>query len=153
MNKVVALAVCCMFLCGCTPVMLGVSCASLAYNSYRSVQMIKDVRQAKNEQEKSRQIKRAANLTLMGTSNVALTMDWLQTRTIALNPTKFSESNFILGKHPSLMAVDFYFAGIIAANVGMHYVLPEEWQPYWYAGMTGFELFWVISNFGFGIGF
>lgn len=39
----------------------------------------------------------------------ALSLDWLQTLTIARNPAQWSEINVILGKHPSVSRVCWYF--------------------------------------------
>ena len=62
-------------------------------------------------------------LLLIGSVGLALavlflSLDWLQTLSIARNPMLFSELNIILGKHPSVTRVCVYFAlciGILIA--------------------------------------
>jgi hypothetical protein len=52
-------------------------------------------------------------IALMLTSLFAassLVVDWLQTLFIARNPDRFSETNVILGRHPSAAHVSWYFA-------------------------------------------
>lgn len=41
---------------------------------------------------------------------VLQTADWLQTRQIAHNPDRWSETNTMLGRHPSIGRVNNYFA-------------------------------------------
>lgn len=49
----------------------------------------------------------------------ALSLDWLQTLWIARNPVKASEINVILGKHPSVARVCWYFAAWIVVLAGI----------------------------------
>lgn len=93
------------------------------------------------------------NLVLMGASTASLAIDWMQTRTIAKNPDRWYETNVVLGKHPSVDKVDIYFASVIAANIGLHWILPRDWQPYWYGAITSIELGYAAHNFTLGVGF
>lgn len=43
-----------------------------------------------------------------------LIVDWLQTLSIAREPDRFYEVNIVLGKHPSVARVSWYFAICIA---------------------------------------
>ena len=52
-------------------------------------------------------------------------IDWGQTRYIAEHPDKFSERNFILGKHPSVGRVNTYFV----LTSALHYWLMRRVEP------------------------
>jgi len=80
-----------------------------------------------------------------------LTMDWLQTRVISKNPERFTEANPILGKHPSLRAVNIYFACCVVATVALAWLL-----PYWLAigagvALAALEAFVTLRNHRLGI--
>lgn len=63
--------------------------------------------------------------TLLVASTAANVVDWGQTRTIAMNPDRWSETNPFLGKHPSVGEVNTYFISrLILVPVLAHY-LPE----------------------------
>lgn len=70
------------------------------------------------------------------------TADWAQTRTIARDPMHWSEMNPVLGRHPSIGRVNTYFLAATAAQVGLHYALPQPWRQYhayaWIAVEGGF---------------
>ena len=51
--------------------------------------------------------------------------DWLQTRYIATHPERFSETNPILGEHPSVGTVNLFFA----ATTGLHYLISRKLHP------------------------
>ena len=72
-------------------------------------------------------------------------VDWGQTKTIARNPNKWSETNPILGKHPSAGDVDKYFALTGLGHVGLSLLLSDpKWRKLFQnltigleAGVTG----------------
>jgi hypothetical protein len=47
----------------------------------------------------------------------ALSLDWLQTLTIAGHPQTFSEVNPILGRHPAKWQVTLYFIGCMLLTI------------------------------------
>lgn len=49
-------------------------------------------------------------------AETTLAVDWLQTRQIALQPAKYSETNILLGAHPGVTAVNVYFGAVILAD-------------------------------------
>ena len=53
------------------------------------------------------------DLALASASSLLLGVDWAQTRYTAAHPQSFSETNAILGVHPSLGAVNTYFGAVI----------------------------------------
>ena len=82
---------------------------------------------------------------------VLLLVDW-QTRFIAKHPEQFFEINIILGKHPSLGAVNLYFALCIAAVVILGQVLPEIVAMVGGGFLIALEVFITIRNHKRGIG-
>jgi hypothetical protein len=54
------------------------------------------------------------------------TIDWLQTREVAVNP-RWSEMNPILGPHPTIDEVNAYFAVTMAG----HYLISRSLNPKW----------------------
>jgi len=84
---------------------------------------------------------------------VALTMvDYGQTRTIAEKPAYYHELNPLLGKHPSVGAVNKHFLIATAANVGLHYSLPEQYRGIHSWVWAGLEGACVVQNLRVGIG-
>ena len=88
-------------------------------------------------------------------------MDWAQTRYIANHPYERSESNRVLGEHPSLNDVDTYFSACIIGHTIVSYLLPSEveimnhkfnlrriWQSCWIVIETGC----VGHNMSVGVG-
>ena len=55
-------------------------------------------------------------LALLALSILLLCLDWSQTRYIAKHLDRFHETNVILGRAPTLSAVNAYFAACIAAT-------------------------------------
>jgi hypothetical protein len=91
-------------------------------------------------------IREGAWMTLHG-------VDWAQTRQIAQHPEKYSESNPILGKHPSTQDVDLYMGIWMAAHPLITHLLPEDLRPYWQYISIGISGYAVISNIQAGIQF
>ena len=79
-------------------------------------------------------------------------MDWAQTRYIARNPNQRTESNVILGKHPSVLQVDRYFIATGALQFAVAYCLPAEYRKAFQYILIGVEGGAVIHNFSIGIG-
>lgn len=79
--------------------------------------------------------------------------DWAQTRTIAKNPGLFSETNKILGEHPSVGRVNNYFATSIIAHQLLANQLPPELRKILQYGTIGLESGVTGRNkFKFGVG-
>lgn len=53
-----------------------------------------------------------------------LAADWLQTRTIARNPDRWTETNPILGPHPSVGRVNVYFGVVALLSIAAAFALP-----------------------------
>jgi hypothetical protein len=77
--------------------------------------------------------------------------DWLQTRKIARNPTKWYEKNNILGDHPTVDEVGAYFIGAAALQLTITYLLPSESRKYFQYLSIGEKAFWVGYNYSHGI--
>ena len=88
---------------------------------------------------------------LLGSALTLTAIDWGQTRDIAQHPERFSESNPILGAHPSVGRVDNYFLISMAGIVGLSAVLPSRTRKYVLGGVTFVEAVVVINNHGAGI--
>jgi len=80
-----------------------------------------------------------------------LVVDWLQTRFIADHPERFTESNLILGEHPSLRAVDIYFACCVAATMVLAWLLPYWWAIGAGVALAALEAFVTVRNYRHGI--
>lgn len=63
--------------------------------------------------------------SLLATAVTLHTLDWGQTKTIALNPDKYYETNPILGRHPSIGKVNTYFAVTALIVPTLAHFLPE----------------------------
>jgi hypothetical protein len=78
-------------------------------------------------------------------------VDWLQTRQIAKTPTKWQEQNNLLGRHPSVSAVNHYFlvTGIGHALLSNH--LDTPYRAVFQDVTIGLEILVVNRNIGLGI--
>src|SRR5260370_29413479 len=65
-------------------------------------------------------------------------IDWSQTLWIAHHPV-LSESNPVLGQHPSSKALHLYFGGTLLAHVLVAALLPRPWREPWQGVWTGVE--------------
>ncbi|MFP3564672.1 hypothetical protein [Paraburkholderia sp. SIMBA_030] len=86
---------------------------------------------------------------------VALSLDWLQTLRIARNPAQWSEVNVILGPHPGVARVCWYFGAweVVVALL--------TWLLWWYAlpwlalgvcaAIAAFEAVVVARNYRLGL--
>jgi hypothetical protein len=70
---------------------------------------------------------------------VLQTADWAQTRTIADNPQSFHEYNQVLGRHPSIGAVNTYFLASTAVHLALDQALVGRWRK-------GHAYFWVATG-------
>jgi hypothetical protein len=83
---------------------------------------------------------------------VAVTaLDWAQSRSVAKHPTRFDEKNPILGTHPSVPAVDAYFAGCVLGHIVVSRLLPTQARPYWQIIWIGVEAGVVQQNYNIGV--
>ena len=88
---------------------------------------------------------------LAGASLAALAVDWGQTRHIAKNPSRFIETNPVLGPSPSVGKVDAYFIGAMVGTVALAHVLPSDWRQLFLAGVLTVELGVAQQNRALGI--
>lgn len=79
------------------------------------------------------------------------TLDWMQSRYIAKNPTLYQENNTLLGEHPSVGRVNTYFMGSILAGTAAAYVVPSEYRKYLLGGIMLMEVDAVTRNKRIGI--
>lgn len=78
-------------------------------------------------------------LSLEGAYELVAAMDWAQTRTVAENPQSWHEYNSILGRHPSVAAVDnFFLAGAVLHPV-VTAALPDAYRRWWQIGTLSIE--------------
>jgi hypothetical protein len=75
----------------------------------------------------------------------------MQTRDIARNPDRFYESNPVLGRHPSLSAVNAYFAAGILAHTAVAMALPPGWREPWQYMTIVFQAGVVAHNASIGV--
>lgn len=79
-----------------------------------------------------------------------LVIDWSQTRFIAKHPELFSELNIVLGKHPSLDAVNAWFAlWVFATIVSAWYA--EPWFTWAAGGLCALEMAVTVRNYRAGV--
>jgi hypothetical protein len=79
--------------------------------------------------------------------------DWAQTRNIARNPDKWTETNPLLGAHPSVRQVDWYFVSASLMHFGIAYLLPSKYRSSFQMLSIGVELGAVSRNFRIGVRF
>jgi hypothetical protein len=88
--------------------------------------------------------------SLLVGATAAHIVDWGQTRTIAYNPDKWTETNPFLGKNPSVGSVNNYFLSrLILLPLAAHY-LPEYRTiilSLWLGAGVGFS----VHNYSIGI--
>ena len=88
---------------------------------------------------------------LAGAAVAALAVDWGQTRHIAKNPERYTETNPVLGTSPSVGKVDAYFVGAMVGTVALAHVLPGDWRQLFLGGVLALELGVVNQNRSLGI--
>ena len=77
-------------------------------------------------------------------------MDWMQTRYIAKNPS-FHEQNDLVGRNPSIGKVNNYFVATALLHVGVAYLLPTEYRKAFQYITIGMEIGAVAHNYQIGI--
>lgn len=93
----------------------------------------------------------AADKALLAGAIGTLSADWAQTRYIASH-ADYHEKNKMLGQHPSMGRVNWYFAGSIAGTVGIAYALPSNYRKIFLGGIVLLETSVVLHNNSIGIG-
>jgi len=88
---------------------------------------------------------------LEGTYLTLHTMDWMQTRSTDWKNSSLEEKNPILGESPSKTKTDVYFLVTGLLHVGITYVIPQKYRPYWQALTIGVEATTVGNNFSVGM--
>jgi len=88
---------------------------------------------------------------LAGAALTALAVDWGQTRYIAKNTHRYSETNPMLGATPSVGKVDAYFVCAMVGTVALAHVLPSDWRQLFLAGTLAVEIGAVSQNRSIGI--
>ena len=78
-------------------------------------------------------------------------IDWWQTLDIARNPDKWSETNPILGDHPSVGRVNAYFTLTLIGHTAISYILPKDYRRIWQVVWIGIEAGYVVHNYRAGI--
>ena len=84
-------------------------------------------------------------------SSVLLVADWAQTRQIARNAQMFSETNSILGPHPSVGRVNTYFATALLLNYVIGRSLNSRWRTAWFVAVGSVEANVVQRNLSIGL--
>jgi len=80
-----------------------------------------------------------------------MAIDWAQTRYAARYPSRFAETNPIMGEHPSTAKVDQYFALASLLMAGVTYVLPRRERRLFLGGVLVVETSVVFSNHRIGV--
>jgi hypothetical protein len=89
---------------------------------------------------------------LLGIAAVtALIVDWGQTRYIAKHPEQFSESNILLGKHPSIGKVNTYFTGAIIGTLVAGNYLSSRNRKILFGTITAVEVIVTSHNRNIGV--
>ena len=84
---------------------------------------------------------------------ITLVVDWMQTRYISKNPDKYHEINKILGLHPSLEAVNIYFALCIVGVLALsHFFVENLYVTGFLIALAFFEALVTAHNYKIGIG-
>jgi hypothetical protein len=87
------------------------------------------------------------NRATLATSTLGLVCDWGQTRSKAAGGWRDQhEANPVLGETPSTRAVDGYFAGAIAANALLWWLLPHRIKSAVPVAVTAIQIDAVAEN-------
>lgn len=78
-------------------------------------------------------------------------IDYGQTMEISNNPDKWVEYNPILGEHPTNGEVNTYFIAGALLHVGIAYVIPKRWRPWFECITITSSSTCVVNNFSAGI--
>lgn len=89
--------------------------------------------------------------TLYATAIGTTAIDWGQTRAIVRSPERWSESNPVLGPHPTYAQVDVYFPAILLGTAISYPFIKPSYRPYLYGALTLLESIVIIDNFHGGL--
>lgn len=96
-----------------------------------------------------------ASRMLLGAAVITEACDWGSTRraasggwTYRAGQQQFGENNPALGRFPSTVRVDAYFAAVAIGTVAVGMLLPERFRPYWYGAVAVVEMDSVTNNLG-----
>ena len=78
--------------------------------------------------------------------------DWSQTRNIARHPSRWHETNPLLGEHPTQSAVDRHFIASAVLGAALLHALPSEWRDRALDAGLVLEVGCVANNARLGIG-
>ena len=73
-------------------------------------------------------------------------IDWGQTRYSSLHPEQYTETNPILGDHPSVTKVDVYFPAAIVGHALISAALPPKYRRWWQFFWIGAEGYTISNN-------
>lgn len=92
-----------------------------------------------------------ADTAWQAASSALIVADWMQTRQIAAHPERWTETNPILGEHPSRGEVDAYFAACLIGNAAVAYMLPSPYRRWWQGATIAVQGYFVARNHSLGI--
>ena len=78
-------------------------------------------------------------------------LDWNQTLQIARHPEEYSETNPVLGEHPSVGKVNTLMSLGIVSHAFVTWAIPKEYRPYWQYIWIGIETQSVHMNWQSGL--
>jgi len=90
---------------------------------------------------------------LLGSFVASSFSDWRQTRNIARNPNKYDETNFLLGKNPSIGEVNTHFVLGLAGVTAVSVMLSSDNRKIWLGTITAIKMLSVIHNRNVGVSF
>ena len=78
-------------------------------------------------------------------------LDWNQTIQVAKHPDRYSETNPVIGKHPSVERVNLLMPAGIVLHALVTYALPRKYRPFWQYVWIGEETACVYQNWKSGL--
>jgi hypothetical protein len=91
------------------------------------------------------------DIMLEGTWIGLHTIDWMQTRYIAIHPDQYEELNPVLGHHPGIGKVNAYFAAGMVLHPLVSYLLPKPYRTWWQGITIGMSGACVGKNLSIGV--
>jgi len=82
---------------------------------------------------------------------IVMIADMQQTLQIAREPEAYTETNKVLGEHPTEREVYSYFAAYYGLTSLLIYALPEKWSHMFQVGMIGHQSSVVANNLTIGL--
>ena len=80
-------------------------------------------------------------------------IDYGQTLYIADHSDKYSETNMIMGDHPSSKEITEYFVLSYLTVTGLTWLLPDKWSHGFQTSVITLELYCTTQNKSIGVGF